>query len=195
MFSQNVHTYAGNNSEGTLLRYFKLYYQFLKHGFGMEHMPVNPNGTGLRIYLDEYPDSHEQAQQFKGFVLALGNAPHLRNIDLRLTSDNITAVRSHDHVLLQCLDIVLGAMAFRLNDRHLMRAPEQRMRGKRTRAKEKLYKEILGRIRSIRPGFNPGISTGAVDPTEHWSAPYRHWLFRPNISTYQPRLGKRRGGK
>ena len=39
---------------------------------------------------------------------------------------------------MQCLDIVLGAMAFRLNDMHKEKRPDTNRRGKRTIAKEKL---------------------------------------------------------
>jgi len=89
-------------------------------------------------------------------------------------------VDSHKHILLQCLDMVLGAMAFRLNEMHLEKEPGKRLRGKRTIAKERLYKHILERIRKIYPNFNIGISTSLQGEVENlWKYPYRHFRFVP----------------
>lgn len=105
--------------------------------------------------------------------------------------DDITEVRSHEHVLLQCLDIVLGSMAFRLNDKHKAKPPGAHRRGKRTVAKEKLYKAILAEIRNIRPGFNIGVSTRVETFSQRWSAPYLHWNFIPSNSEFNNRLTKK----
>ena len=74
-------------------------------------------------------------------------------------SGHIGEVRSHDHVLLQCVDVILGAMFFRLNRLHLQIPAGASRRGKRTIAKEKLYKYILSEIRTIHPGFNIGVKS------------------------------------
>ena len=95
--------------------------------------------------------------------------------------DQIAEVKSHNHVLLQCVDIVLGAIQFRLNDLHKVKPEGSRTRGKRTIAKEKLYKHINRRIRNIYPNFNIGITTGTKgDESSYWGHPYRHWLFIPS---------------
>ncbi len=78
---------------------------------------------------------------------------------------------------MQCLDIVLGSMAFRLNDMHKEKPEGQKRRGKKTIAKEKLYKHINKYIREIKPGFNIGISTGTNSGFDKWEHPYRHWKF------------------
>jgi len=71
-------------------------------------------------------------------------------------------------------------MCFRLNDKHKERPLGQRFRGKRTIAKEKLYKFLLGRIKDIYPNFNVGESTGTQgDRANRWRHPYRHWKFIP----------------
>jgi hypothetical protein len=85
------------------------------------------------------------------------------------------------------LDVVLGAMAFRLNDMHLKKEPGQRTRGKRTIAKEKLYKHINTLIRQLYPNFNIGDSTGLGDEKENkWKQPYRHWRFIPKDFDLHP---------
>ena len=162
-------------------KYFKLYYQFLKHSFGLKDIP----GTGnifIRIYLDQLPDTHEKCKEFKEYVQRL---PTFWNADrtegkLRIRKGDVADVCSHDHVLLQCTDIILGSMYFRLNGLHLEKSPGSRCRGKRTIAKEALYKHINKRICEMLPHFNIGISTGGrnyQNPT--WELPYSHWKFVP----------------
>lgn len=160
--------------------YFKLYYQFIKHGFGLAHVPNRPEGTRLRLFFDQFPHTKESVLQFKGFLGGLPAAAQLRHAQLHLSPDHITEVDSKEHVLLQCVDLVLGSMAFRLNDQHLRKPEGDRKRGKRTIAKDKLYRHILGEIHTLKPALNPKISTAAVPfPEGGWSMPYRHWLFVP----------------
>lgn len=160
--------------------YFKLYYQFIKHAFGLRHIPCTEHGTRLRLHFDQFPHTKERVEQFKGFLGALPNAAALRDSRLLLSPDHISELNSKEHVLLQCVDLVLGAMAFRLNDLHLRKPEGQRVRGKRTIAKDKLYRHILKEIHTLKPALNPKIST-APDPFPEgsWSMPYSHWSFKP----------------
>lgn len=111
---------------------------------------------------------------------------------LRFAADQIAEVQSHDHVLMQCLDVVLGAMAFRLNDKHREKPRGQRRRGKRTIAKERLYRHIRERICRIYPNFNIGASTGKQGFWENvWRHPYRHWKFVPSEHRVDPTQTKK----
>ena len=77
-------------------------------------------------------------------------------------------------------------MAFRLNNLHKEIPIGEKRRGKRTIAKEKLYKFIHKKICEIRPNFNIGITTGIDgDIYNRFLHPYRHWLFIPNSSKSQ----------
>jgi len=99
------------------------------------------------------------------------------------TATFLAVALSHDHVLLQCLDIVLGAMYFRLNHFHKAIQEDTKKRGKRTIAKEKMYKHIHEQIDDIFPHFNIGENTGARGdeyPYYYWNHPYRHWRFKPS---------------
>jgi len=65
---------------------------------------------------------------------------------------------------------------------HLAKPPGEYRRGKRTRAKEKLYKIILREIRLVKPeleNFNIGRTTRYVNMSDRWTAPYMHWNFVP----------------
>jgi hypothetical protein len=138
MFRQNAQRPRGLSQTQVEVQYYLLYYQFIKHAFGLTFLDPRPEGTELRLYFDKLPDTGEKVEQFKGFLRALQHWRGFQEANIRIADENITEVRSHDHVLLQCLDIVLGSMAFRLNDRHKQRVPGKRLRGKRTRAKEGL---------------------------------------------------------
>lgn len=183
MFTQNAQVPTGLTREQEVESYYRLYYQFLKHGFGFSHMPDHAVPPRVRIYLDEIGDTREQVTKFKGFVLGLGDTAHIRRAGgIILQADAITEVRSHGHILMQALDTVLGSTTFRLNDKHLEKLPGQRTRGKRTIAKGRLQKFILGEIKRVtgKPSFNIGISTGlSSNPAAPWSDPYLHWKFVP----------------
>lgn len=171
LFRQNAYEITGLTREDRNLGYFKIYYQFIKHAFGLQYIPASQQPINLRLYFDKMPDTKEKISQFKGYLQGLPATKSYHSGEIRLLPENITEVRSHDHILLQCLDIVLGSFAFRLNDRHLDKPLGQRARGKRTIAKEKLYKSILAEIRSIHPNFNIGITTGVSNVEDRWSSP------------------------
>jgi len=191
MFRQNTHHPARLTQEQVEGAFFRLYYQFIKHAFGLMHRPPTAVTARLRLLFDEFPETKEAASQFKGYILALKDNPHIRRAGLTLRFEDIAEFRSHDHVLAQCLDIVLGAMAFRLNNKHQAIPPGAFRRGRRTVAKERLYKAILAEIRRIRPGFNVGISTGTRGgAAERWTAPYLHWRFVPSQMEYHGEFAK-----
>jgi len=128
---------------------------------------------------DLLPDTKEKCNRFKSFILGLNK--NFAEYNLFIPQDGIAEVKSHDHVLLQSMDIVLGAMDFRLNEKHPEKPEGQRFRGKKTIAKEKVYKHINELIRDMYGyPFNIGISTGYKETktcVDRWLMPYRHWSF------------------
>ena len=183
MFTQNIHIPVNLKAYHLEYKYHLLYYQFIKHAFGLRYSNRRGNPINLRIYLDKLPDTKEKNAMFKAHIQSLARSQQFRDANIRIKYDQIAEIISHDHVLLQCLDIVLGAMQFRLNDKHKAKIPGKRFRGKRTIAKENLYKHILKRIQEIYPNFNIGISTGRREINDTWLLPYRHWKFVPKDFT------------
>ncbi|HTW94758.1 MAG TPA: DUF3800 domain-containing protein, partial [Tepidisphaeraceae bacterium] len=180
MFTQNRVVPKGLTHEQRQNEFHLLYYQFIKHAFGLQYANDGLQRLPIRLNLDQLPANREQIVAFKSFVLRLNQNPQFRAANVQFREDQIAEVASHDHVVMQCLDVVLGAMCFRLNNKHTEKPPGQRRRGKRTIAKEKLYKHVVGRIRKIHPNFNIGDSTGILgDVTNRWRQPYRHWKFTP----------------
>ena len=180
MFRQNSKTPKNLTLEQKDKTYFLLYYQFIKHAFGLLNMPSTNHLVRMRLYFDQFPDTRNTAAEFKEFLFKLNSLFTNEGKQIFIPKEEITEVSSRDHVLIQCLDIVLGSMAFRLNDKHRAKLPGTKRRGCKTIAKENLYKAILNEISAIHPKFNIGISTGIKnDLTRKWSDPYLHWCFEP----------------
>ena len=181
MFTSNADVPTGLTAHHRENRYHLLYYQFIKHAFGLQFAPP----AGVRIHLDAMPTKREASAGFKRYLSELSHMPEFREAGVRFLEDQIAEVDSRDHVILQAVDVVLGAMQFRLNDKHKVKPPGQRVRASKTRAKEQLYKHINRRIRELYPGFNIGISTGGAsgdDLPNRWHHAYRHWCFVPSSS-------------
>lgn len=181
MFTNNTFIPLGLSAEQRQTEYHRLYYQFIKHGFGLAHSHIEHDGPKLiRLNLDQMPTSREETARFKAYLEALSQNPEMRRAGVGFDKRQIAEVDSKDHDILQCLDVVLGAMVFKLNDHHKLKPEGQHHRGKRTIAKEKLFKHISRHVRSIYPHFNIGESTGKQGAiTNRWRHPYRHWKMIP----------------
>jgi len=182
MFTNNTFVPKGLTSEQRQSEYHRLYYQFIKHGFGLSYSNTEHDGPKrVRLNMDQMPTSREETAKFKAFLDALSRNPEMRRANVNFDKQQIAEVDSKDHDLLQCLDVVLGAMTFRLNNQHLVKPAGQTRRGKRTVAKENLYKHISSRVRIIYPNFNIGESTGTQgELANRWRHPYRHWKMVPS---------------
>lgn len=173
--------------------YFILYYQFFKHAFGLKYSAESKGETYIRANFDQLPDTIRRRDIFKDYIQRLQNQEEYRISRIRIEKDHIAEVDSKDHMLLQFMDIVLGSISFRLNDKHKEKPEGKRIRGKKTIAKEKLYKHINAEIRKTRPNFNIGVSTGIDgDYRNRWNHPYRHWLFIGKNSELDESLTKRK---
>ena len=190
MFRQNLNVPPRYDADKRDNKYFLLYYQFIKHAFGLRYAHESPN-TRVRLYLDVMPDTKEKVEAFKWRILALNKHNFFRSNSVYFDKEQIAEIDSQDHVLAQCLDIVLGSMQFRLNDKHKEKPEGSRVRGKRTIAKEHLYKYINSQIREIYQNFNVGVSTSnRGDNNNYWLDPYRHWNFKAHGSEMNRDLGK-----
>lgn len=161
--------------------YSLLYYQFLKHAFGFEYSNPTDRIVDLNVALDEMPIDQVEKKKFKNYLVKLSENERFKEAKIRIKDDNVYEVDSKKFLPLQMLDLILGAICFRLNDKHKQKLPGSRKRGVRTMMKEKLYRQINFRIRQIRRGFNVGVSTGFNEPFEVWDQSYRHWSFIPRL--------------
>lgn len=181
MFRKNTYEARNLNHYQELNGFYLLYYQFIKHAFGLEYCNPEDGKVYLRTYFDKLPNTREQNELFKQYIYNLQTLEEFTGANIHIRREDITDVDSKKHVILQGTDIILGAIQFKLNKENEVKNPETGRRGKRTIAKDKLYREISRNIRKIHPNFNIGISTGfADDKTKLWWQPYRHWSFIPD---------------
>ena len=182
MFNQNAEVATNLTKEKRDNGFFLLYYQFVKHAFGLIYHTENPTTkTFLRLYFDKLPDTRLKTENFKNNIFGLQGLEKFRAAKLKIRYEDIAEVNSHDHIILQCMDIILGSMAFRLNDLYKEKPIGETRRGKKTIAKDNLYKFILSQIKSLNnhKNFNIGVSTGTIHQRDKWTSSYSHWKFTP----------------
>lgn len=117
--------------------------------------------------------------------------PSLKKKGLKIAKDGIVEVDSKRHLPLQFMDLILGAMCFKLNDKDKLRTEGENRIGRRTLVKIKLYRHINRRIREIYPNFNIGVTTPIRNEADSWTQPYRHWSFIPKFHTRDTSKTKR----
>lgn len=154
-------------------RYLQLYLSFIEHAFDIECRLPNDEAARLRILLDELPVSINDKRFFRQQIYKLNNSPAFRKGNFLVIPDAVGEIDSREHVLLQCLDIVLGAMQARMNARD---TNASRPVGKRSAAKQQLSAHILSQVRSIHRNFHMEVTT-PVAVNQGWQCCYRHRLF------------------
>ena len=194
MFTQNINQRPIAHDLESGNEYFILYYHFLKHAFGLRY--ANPDmleDLQLTVMMDDVPQKIEEFENFKEYLESLSKFPLFRRNRIIFSKSEISGVDSKKHNILQAVDYILGAMQFRLNDKHKIKKDGEYRRGKRTISKHQMYKHVYSHIRSIYPNFNIGVSTGtAHDITNRWTHQYRHWVFVPSGSVQLLSRGKNR---
>lgn len=164
------------------MQYHLLYYQFIKHAFGLPYRDeYQDEAINLKLYFDEIPDTREQNDDFKAHLCYLQELQQFKKANIRIQHDDISEIDSHKHSIQQCMDIILGAMAFRLNNLHLEIPLGATEPGKKTKAKEALFNHILELIQNADGVeiFRIEENTGPDTAKSRWNTPYRHWRFVP----------------
>jgi hypothetical protein len=161
--------------------YFMLYYQFIKHAFGLQFAVPDGDTASATVLLDDVPRNAKLFEEFRTYLSTLSAFPKWSRAGFSIAYEDITDVDSKKHNILQALDVILGGMQSRLNEKHTRPQPPAKRRGKRSRAKGKVYKVIQRRIFDLYPNFNVGVSTATNDGLHmRFEHPYRHWLFVPS---------------
>ena len=180
MFRATSQTPSNLSFEQVHNRYSLLYYQFVKHAFGLIYHD-NPGTTPvhIRLYFDEIPYPLGQRDAFKSHILSLQSHSRFRKARLKIRKDDVVEIDSARHVLQQCMDIVLGSMSFMLNKKNETVPEGAAERGHRTIAKEKLFHHILQLILESDgvDFFDISKTTPIAVSKDYWTIPYRHWKF------------------
>ena len=160
MFTHNVNQTQGIEYDEAENKFFMLYYQFLKHAFGLQFCNTEyPAQSFISVALDDVPSTKQKFENFKNYLSSLSDYPIFFNARVCIQKKEIYAVNSKEHVILQAVDVILGAMQFRLNHKHKDKPPGSRVRAKRTMAKERVYNEIIASFekstRTLMSAFRP----------------------------------------
>lgn len=101
--------------------YQMLYYQFIKYAFGH---PFAKEGEldSMTLYLDAIPLRQIEREEFISHIRSLANDHSLKKKGLKIAEDGIVEVDSKQHLPLQFMDVILGAMCFKLNEKDKLRA-------------------------------------------------------------------------
>lgn len=189
-FRHNQYCPTRLTSEERKSDYPMLYYQFIKYAFGLPYAGIGELDA-LTLYLDEIPLRQAERDDFISHIRGLAKDHILKKMGLKIAKDGIIEVNSKQHLPLQFMDVILGAICFKLNEKDKLKAEGENKVGKRTIMKLKLYKHINMRIRDIYPNFNIGVTTPIRVNSDSWTQVYRHWSFIPKYHTRDTARTKR----
>lgn len=189
-FRHNQYCPTRLTSEERKSDYPMLYYQFIKYAFGLPYAGIGELDA-LTLYLDEIPLRQAERDDFISHIRGLAKDHILKKMGLKIAEDGIIEVNSKQHLPLQFMDVILGAICFKLNEKDKLKAEGENKVGKRTIMKLKLYKHINMRIRDIYPNFNIGVTTPIRVNSDSWTQVYRHWSFIPKYYTRDTARTKR----
>ena len=187
MFQRNDQMPSHLGKEQVENRYYLLYYQFIKHAFGIVHHPQANAPVYLRLYFDEIPFPLYQREVFKAHIFSLQRNAKFKQAGIMIRRDDIAEIDSKRHSIQQCVDVILGSISFMLNKKNLEMTEGATERGSRTIAKEKLFMHILELIQDSDgvKFFDISTSTPIRSLDDLWETPYLHWKLIP--SEYQPK--------
>lgn len=187
MFQRNDQMPSHLAKEQVENRYYLLYYQFVKHAFGIIHHPQANAPVYLRLYFDEIPFPLYQREVFKAHIFSLQRNAKFKQAGIMIRRDDIAEIDSKRHSIQQCVDVILGSISFMLNKKNLEMTEGATERGSRTIAKEKLFMHILELIQDSDgvEFFDISTSTPIRSLDDLWETPYLHWKLIP--SEYLPK--------
>ncbi len=188
-FRHNQFTASRLTPEEKKADYQMLYYQFIKFAFGLPY--ADEELDSMTLFIDEIPLRQSERNEFIIHIRGMANDPILKGKGLTIAYDGIVEVNSKHHLPLQFMDVILGAMCFKLNEKDKLKTEGENKIGKRTLTKLKLYKHINARIREIYPNFNIGVTTPIRVAADSWTQVYRHWSFIPKYHTRDTSRTKR----
>lgn len=189
-FRHNQFTASRLTAEEKKADYQMLYYQFIKFAFGLPYADEGELDS-MTLFLDAIPLRQDERDEFLSHIRGMANDPVLKRKGLKISDDGIVEVDSKKHLPLQFMDVILGAICFKLNGKDKLKAEGENKVGKRTLIKLKLYKHINARIREIYPNFNIGVTTPIRVSSDSWTQVYRHWSFIPKYHTRDSSRTKR----
>jgi hypothetical protein len=124
---------------------YLIYYQFLKHAFGLRYLPIAPNGERHRILirLDDH-SSQQHKDKLEEFVVKLASTLSRRDLDF-----SVKFLSSEHARRLQICDLMIGAAGSHGNKMHLRRDPDQRGMKPRQKVRHEMATYIYNKLRDL----------------------------------------------
>lgn len=180
MFRESKQIPSQKDQDPIANKYHLLYYQFIKHAFGLPyHDGAKGETVYLRLFFDQIADSSRQNDVFRAHIRHLQGMWLFKKAHIIIRPEDVVEIDSHKHPIQQCMDIVLGSMSFHLNGKHLEIRVGQNKPGNKTQAKEELFNHILQLIKDVNgvEDFDISQTTLPDNAKSRWRSPYRHWKF------------------
>lgn len=117
-FRNNQFIPTGLTKEQKRNEFSLLYYQFIKHSFGLQYSNPTKRPVKLKLFIDDIPLKGEDKRIFESFLYKLNTDDVFNKGNIILAKGDIREVDSKKHLPLQLMDLILGAICFRLNDKH-----------------------------------------------------------------------------
>lgn len=179
MFLDRAYQYDGPKDSSELDVQYKLYYQFIKHTFGIQYL--SGHDIEILIRLDGHSSQKHKDNLQKFVEEDIPNKISRNDISL-----NVTYIDSRKHINLQVCDVLMGSAGYYGNKYFLRREAKQRGMTEKQKIKFELAKYIYNKLRSIdandrgSKAFNWFESTGIDgDLQNNLNHKMRIWKFIP----------------
>lgn len=155
--------------------YCKFYYLFLRYAFSIYYAKQN---ISLRLVFDDLPETKEACKKFKSYLVTNLNSIVVNNGNkVSVISDDIEEVDSKKHMILQCMDVIMGLVDFHLN------ATQEERASKRGQARSHVWKFVMAKIYEIHENFILTETTMPIYSHRGWIDIYKHFVFKHKNKT------------
>ncbi|MDE6586460.1 MAG: hypothetical protein K2K80_07265, partial [Clostridia bacterium] len=155
--------------------YCKFYYLFLRYAFSIYYAKCN---ISLRLIFDDLPETKAACEKLKSYLVNNLNIVTVnRGNKVNLIAKDIEEVDSKKHMVLQCMDVIMGLVDFHLN------ATKEERESKRGQARSSVWKFILSKIYEIHENFILTDTTAPIYSHKGWRDQYKHFVFKQKNKT------------
>ena len=150
--------------------YCKFYYLFLRYAFSLYYAKKD---ISLRVVVDDLPETKDACIKFKTYLVNNLNNIKLADCNrVSLIEKDIEEVDSKKHLILQCMDVIMGLVDFSLN------STEQDFSSNRGKAKLLVWNFIKEQILEIHPDFIFDTTTQPLYSIKGWKDVYKHFTYK-----------------
>lgn len=155
--------------------YCKFYYLFLRYAFSIYYVGQN---VSLRLIFDDLPETKAACKKLKTYLVNNLNSVVIeRGNRVSLKAGDIEEVNSKKHMVMQCMDVIMGLVDFHLN------ATTEERESKRGQARTYVLKFVLSKINEIHDNFVLTETTMPINSHKGWKDCYKHFVFKHKNKT------------